>query len=101
MGHIETIPTEYDIFRESYIRDLNNGLFPFEAAYYHYSETTTRIDVLTFQDFKEKLTAISQAQNTNEEKWQNVSAPIYEKLDELFKPKKIYDEQSGKLLKVV
>lgn len=77
---------EFDIFRQIYIHNLNNKIFPWEPAYYYYTMHIGRIDIMVFQDFKDNLIAQNSMYATDEERWINMSEPMYKELDKYYEP---------------
>lgn len=101
-----TKTTEFYRYRASYLRALAQEVFPWEAAYYYYVETSENIDVFPFEDFKNSVLNESIEAGTDlfgdfdrDKAFEAVSAPIYDKLEEFFGLVYLLD-QKGQLLKV-
>lgn len=91
---------EYNYYRELYISDMHRNRFPFEAAYYYYSQNINRIDMLTFEDFKDSLLSVSHACGGHMESFQTVSKPIYTVLDTYYNVTELLS-QDNKLIMLV
>lgn len=78
---------EFETFRQIYINNLNNKEFPWEPSYYYYTMHIGRIDIMSFQDFKDNLLAKNSTYATDEERWKYMSEPMYEELDKYYEPK--------------
>lgn len=90
---------EYNIYRDIYIRNLNQGIFPWKPAYYYY-QLHSADEVMSFAKFKEQIQLESMGLS-DEDKFSKVSAPIYEQLDKYYNPVAVLSEDQTHVVRVV
>lgn len=76
--------SEYNYYRELYIEAISKQQFPWEPAYYYYMQNIDRIDVMSLEDFQEEMLTLSSVYDSTDAAFDNISAPIYETLDQYF-----------------
>lgn len=82
---------EHRAFRALYIKALKDKVFPWEAAYYFYCETSDNIDIYPFEDFVESILQKSQQYVDPAEAYRQVSAPIYDELEHFYSLNTLFD----------
>jgi len=76
---------DFDYYRSLYIKALNTKVFPWEAAYYYYTVHIDRIDIMSFDEFKDSVIEESQGRN-EQDSLLEISLPIYEAMDRFYSP---------------
>lgn len=93
------VEQDFEYYRDAYIVALLNGTFPWESAYFYYTEHIDRIDIMSFREFQEDISDKSEvASIAGKDPITEISLPIYDALEKYYEPN--YIEKDNKIVKI-
>ena len=91
---------EFDKYRKSYLDSISNSIFPWEAAYYYYTQNVNRIDIMGIHEFQESILEECAKCESAEAAYQIVTLPMYDILDRYYDIQVLVSEDN-KAIKLV